>query len=109
LAVLSATVPCADRRDSKRSTWRDALYVRLNRAPGSKGHPSVISLWKFHLYPVSVSELIGITQPNFGGDLDDIPRVMSSPSFVLIRAQQERPAIENLAWNDAFLKLTQAA
>jgi hypothetical protein len=45
--------------------------------------------------------LIGVAQPNVGGDLYDIPRVMSGASFVLIRAQQERPAVENLAWNDA--------
>ena len=43
------------------------------------------SLGEFHLCPGSVS------------NLDDVPRVMSSHSFVLIRAQQERPAIQNPA------------
>jgi len=61
----------------------------------------VIELRKFHLYPVSVSKLIGLTQPNVGGDLYDIPRVMPGASFVLICAQQERPAVKNPAWNDA--------
>ncbi len=67
----------------------------------SEGHPSAIELLKFHLYPVSVSKLIGVTQPNVGGDLYDIPRVMSGASFVLIRPQQKRPAVKNPAWNDA--------
>lgn len=64
---------------------------------------SAIELRKFHLYPVSVSKLIGVTQTNVGGDLYDIPQVMSRSSFVLILAQQERPAVKNSAGNDAHL------
>jgi len=60
-----------------------------------------MELRKFHLYPVSVTELISVAQPDVGGYLYDIPRVMPCASFVLIRSQQERPAVENPAWNDA--------
>jgi hypothetical protein len=45
--------------------------------------------------------LVSVTQPNVGSDFNDIPRVMSRALFVLIRAQQECPAVEDPAWNDA--------
>lgn len=44
------------------------------------------SLWNFHFNPVSILELIGITEPDVGRDLDNIPRVMSDTLFILIRA-----------------------
>jgi len=54
-------------------------------------------LWEFYLYPISVLELILITQPDIRGDLDDVPRVMSCSLFVLIRTEQESLAVKNLA------------
>ena len=35
-----------------------------------------------HLYPISVLELIGITQPDIRSDLDDVPRVVSRALLV---------------------------
>jgi hypothetical protein len=37
-------------------------------------------------HPVSILKLIGVTQADVGGDLDNIPWVMSRALFVLIRA-----------------------
>ena len=73
----------------------------MNRVRFCERHPSPINLRKFHLYPISVSKLIGVAQTNVGGDLDDIPRVMSGAPFILVRAQQERTAVKNPARNDA--------
>jgi hypothetical protein len=60
-----------------------------------------MELRKFYLYPVSVTELISVAQPDVGGYFYDVARVMSGASFVLIRAQQERSAVEDPAGNDA--------
>ncbi len=60
-----------------------------------------IMLRKCYFHPISIFELILIPQPNVGSDLDNISRVISDASFVLIRAQQKRAAIENTAWHDA--------
>ena len=54
-------------------------------------------LWYLYLYPISVFELIGITEPDIRSDLDNVPSVMSYPLFVLVRAEQESLAVENPA------------
>ena len=58
-------------------------------------------LRKCYFHPISIFELILIPQPNVGSDFDNISRVISDASFVLICAQQKRAAIENTAWHDA--------
>ena len=58
-------------------------------------------LGKCYFHPISILELILVPQPNVGSDLDNVSRVMSDTSFVLICAQQKRAAIENMARHDA--------
>ena len=54
-------------------------------------------LGKFNLHPVSVSKPVSISQPDIGGDLNDVPRVMPDALFVLIGSQQESGVVEDAA------------
>jgi len=60
-----------------------------------------MELWKFYFHPVSILELIIVTQTYVSGDFDDIPWMMSRPFFVLIGAKQKRLVVEYPARNDA--------
>jgi hypothetical protein len=43
-------------------------------------------LGKLNLHPISISKIVGLTQPKISCDLDDISRVVSGTAFVLICA-----------------------
>ena len=71
-------------------TWWTAGGHRMNHPMPARdrGHRSPTP-WP------SVFEWIRIRQPDIRGDLDDVPRMMSSALFILIGAQQEGAAVED--------------
>src|ERR1051326_7660245 len=75
------------------------------RPPTPRNFGSMYGSWifgEFDFHPIAVLELVLLAQPQVRRDLDDVPRVMTNPLFIQIRAQEERRAIKDPAWNKAY-------